>query len=94
MDDSAPRRYSVNRDGAYWRILDGEAVIISAETSHYYSLNLTGTFIWELLAGGVLTAEEIALHVAERYMRPADEVSVDVQQVLGQLAAENLITSG
>jgi hypothetical protein len=93
-DDSASQRYSVNADEAYWRILDGEAVIISAETSHYYSLNASGTFIWELLVAGGLTAEEIATRVADRYMRPVDEALVDVQQVLGQLEAEKLITSG
>jgi hypothetical protein len=94
IDDPRTRRYGVNRDAAYWRILDGEAVIISAETSHYYSLNATGTFIWELLVDGALTVGEITARVAERYTRPADEVFVDVQQVLVQLAAEKLITSG
>ena len=34
MAETGSVRYTVNRDNAYWRVLDDEAVIISAETSH------------------------------------------------------------
>jgi Coenzyme PQQ synthesis protein D (PqqD) len=86
-------RYTVNVDNAFWRNLDGEAVIINVETSHYYSLNATGTYIWTLLADGALTLEEIVARVAEKYSRPAAEISDDVERILEHLSTENLVTT-
>lgn len=85
--------YEVNTENALWRVLDGEAVIISVETSHYYSLNKTGTFIWGLLAEGPMSRDDLVARVAESYNRAPADVATDVAHILDELTAEKLITT-
>ena len=86
-------RFRVDRERAYWRVLEGEAVVISAETSHYYSLNRTGTFVWNLLAEQALTPDEVVARVAARYERPEAQVSGDIRRLLDELAGEGLLAA-
>jgi hypothetical protein len=46
-------------DNVAWRVVEGEAVLVHAETSAYFGLNRTGTALWVALAGGARTAEEL-----------------------------------
>ncbi|MGH7807101.1 MAG: PqqD family protein [Thermodesulfobacteriota bacterium] len=84
-------KYSVNRDSATWRILDGEAVIINNETSFYYSLNKTGTYIWNLLLEQELSLEEIVEKVGSRYQQKEGEVLEDIKNILDNLTGEKLV---
>ena len=36
---------AANADKVAWRVVDGDAVIVHADSSAYYGLNSTGTFI-------------------------------------------------
>ena len=84
-------RLTVNRDNALWRIVDGEAVLISAATSFYYSLNRTGTLAWNLLADGALTHDDIVRRGAAHYGVDPAAVRDDVGALLDHLRAEDLI---
>ena len=84
-------RYSVNHDVAQWRVVDDEAVIVNIESSYYYGLNQTGTFIWGLLADEALTADEVTARVSAAFNKPIEQVSADVQSVLGELTSEGLL---
>ena len=84
-------RYSVNRDVAQWRVVDDEAVIVNIESSYYYGLNRTGTFIWGLLAGEALTEDEIANRVSAEFNKTVSEVSEDVRRMLSELTSEDLL---
>ncbi len=84
-------KYSVNKDNATWRILDGEAVIINNETSFYYSLNQTGTYIWNLLLEKELSLEEIIEKVSIYYQQKTEDIIDDIKKVLDDLAEEKLI---
>lgn len=84
-------RYSVNRDVAQWRVVDDEAVIVNIESSYYYGLNRTGTFIWGLLADESLTEDEIAERVSAAFNKTVSEVSEDVRRMLGELTSEHLL---
>ena len=84
-------KYSVNRDSATWRILDGEAVIINNETSFYYSLNKTGTYIWNLLLEQEWSLEEIVEKVGSRYQQKEGEVLEDIKNILDNLTGEKLV---
>jgi hypothetical protein len=83
-------RYAVNRDNARWRIVDGEAVVINLTNTHYYSLNKTGTFIWNLLVEGDLSVDEIVGEIVVRYGQSGEAVLPDVRNVLEELAREDL----
>lgn len=82
---------AVVKENASWRIVDGEAVVIHLETTHYYSLNGTGTYIWELLAAAPMDAAGIVSEVARHYELPETEVASDVHALLQQLKQERLI---
>jgi len=84
-------KYSVNKDNATWRILDGEAVIINNETSFYYSLNQTGTYIWNLLLEKELSLEEIIEKVSIYYQQKKEDIIDDIKKVLDDLVEEKLI---
>jgi hypothetical protein len=84
-------KYSVNRERATWRVLDGEAVIINNETSFYYSLNKTGTYIWTLLLENEMTLEEIVEKVSARYQEKEEEIVEDIKSILDNLSGEQLI---
>lgn len=84
-------KYSVNSDIATWRILDGEAVIINNQTSYYYSLNRTGTFVWNLLVDNEMTLDEIVDNVSSSYELEGDEIRGDITAILDNLYNEKLL---
>lgn len=84
-------KYSVNSDVATWRVLDGEAVIINNQTSYYYSLNGTGTFVWNLLVDNEMTLDEIVENVSSRYELEGDEIRGDITAILDNLYNEKLL---
>ncbi len=87
-------RYTIDRENASWRVVDGEAVVIHLVTTHYYGLNATGTFLWNLLAERPHTAEELATALAGHYGEPVETVTADVEGILAGLVAEQLVREG
>lgn len=84
-------RYAVNRGNARWRVVDGEVVVINVNNTYYYGLNQTGTFLWSLLSEADRTLDELVDEVAERYGQPEERVRPDVQSVIEDLLAEELV---
>lgn len=68
-----------------WRKTGDEAVLLDLETSDYYSLNETGTFIWELLAAGK-TPEKAAAALAAEYGVDQEQAERDLGDFLKDLA--------
>jgi len=85
-------RYSIDQNNSAWRIVDGEAVLINAETTFYYGLNSTATRIWMLLLEEDLTAEEISSRIAPDFNKTSAEISQSVNALLHELAQEKLLT--
>lgn len=84
-------KYRVNSDVATWRVLDGEAVIINNETSYYYSLNKTGTYIWSLLVDNEMSIDEIIECVGSEYDMSGEEIREDISAILDNLYKERLV---
>lgn len=84
-------KYRVNTARATWRILDGEAVIINNETSYYYSLNTTGTFVWNLLLENDMGLDEIIRRVSLHYGQDEAAIADDVRSIIENLYNEKLI---
>ena len=80
----------VNRDKVAWRVVDDEAVVIHSETSEYFSLNRTGTWLWSLLEQPQ-TSTDLAAALSARYARPLDETGPDVTGYLEELTEAGLI---
>ncbi len=86
-------RFSVNSENAAWRMVEGEVVILNAETTYYYSLNPTGTIIWKLLLDDFSTVPIIATFLVGITNQSQDVLERVVKDFLDQLEDEQLILS-
>jgi hypothetical protein len=84
-------RYSVDATKSAWRVVDGDVVIINAETTYYYSLNESGTRVWKLLLEHELSIEEIARALATAYDVDVGQGAEDAARLLERLHEEGLV---
>lgn len=70
----------------------GEAILIDLNTGSYYSLNETGTWLWEHL-DGTRTIGELAMELAIACDIPdqAEMVQGDLLELVSNLAQERLV---
>jgi hypothetical protein len=83
--------YRANTEKVVWRVMDGEAVLVHADTSAYYGLNATATCIWEALASRAVTREDIGRRLSARYGGAADAFRTDVEAFLVAAEKESLV---
>jgi Coenzyme PQQ synthesis protein D (PqqD) len=83
--------YRANIEKVVWRIVDGEAVLVHADTSAYYGLNATATCAWDALVSTAVTREDLSRRLSACYGRDADTLRSDVDAFVATLAAELLI---
>jgi hypothetical protein len=83
--------FYVDPDKVAYRVTDKEAVLIQTDTSYYYGLNAVGTYIWEQLAEGRRTADELAVAVSQEFEQPRSAVEADVCALLADLKREGLV---
>lgn len=73
-----------------WRLLDGEAVIVSPSSGEIRVLNRVGTEIWQLLADGY-EVEKIEMVLMDQYNLSLPQAKVDVSAFLEDLMSSGLI---
>lgn len=86
MSPDMPRR----ADGAAWRMVDGEMIVVSATNANIISLNGTGAFVWERL-DGTNTLKKIAQEMCDAYAIQSDEAVCHVSEFVDTLEAEGLV---
>ena len=84
------RYYRINAPKALGQIIDGEAVIVNLESGNYYSLNASGTLIWDLIASAVDPVRMRAV-LSRKYRGDEEEIAKALHGFLAQLAQEDLI---
>jgi len=84
-------RFRVDPEKIAFRFVDGEAILINTATSYYYSLNPVGAFLWRLLTERSRSVPELAEAVAREYGQAPEAVSADIQCLLDDLKAEDLV---
>jgi len=82
--------YRPGSDVVSTEIDDEESVLLSLDTQQYYSLNETGSRIWELLSDGHDT-EDIASAITEEWDTTHEEALTYVQSFLQELSEEGLV---
>ena len=82
--------YSLSPEAACAPVEDG-AVVLHMGTRRYFSLNETGATIWRMLEDDVVLGE-IPARLSELYEVDAAAAASAVDQLLGELAGEQLIT--
>ncbi|MEF8866388.1 MAG: PqqD family protein [Salinibacter sp.] len=83
-------RYRPNSDVVSTEVDEDESVLLSLETQQYYSLNETGSRIWELLSAGH-DAEDIASAITEEWATTHEEALDYVQSFLRELSEAGLV---
>ena len=77
-----------NKDVA-WRVIDGEAILISAEDSMLHSLDEVGTRIWEL-SDGTNTIRAIVGSICEEFEVEEPQAQNDVVEFVTNLSSDKL----
>jgi hypothetical protein len=80
-------------DRLAYRVLDGEAFLLTPEDSTLFCLNETGARIWQLIDGG-RTAEDIAELIYAEYDIERDQACQEVVSFLQTLYERRLIVVG
>ena len=88
MDSS---KYPVPHPQVAARVVDGEAVIILADSGEVNVLNPVGTRIWEL-TDGARTVQQIADTIVAEYDVTPEAALQDVTEFLQTLADANMLT--
>ena len=83
-------RFTLNETECASKVIDGEAVIINLSNGTYYSLEKVGAHVWELLGNG-WTIAGIRESVTAHYDVGTDRATDDIEQLIGELVAENLL---
>lgn len=89
---SYPQVFRINSPTIIHEVIEGEAVIINMEMGHYYSIDLTGAGIWELVDKRVST-DAIVESITQGYAGDPKTIQSSVLDFLTELQRENLIVS-
>jgi hypothetical protein len=86
-----PDRYPAQNPLAAWRVYEGEAVIVSPETSMLHTLNAVGTFIWEA-ADGRTALDAIVDRLVDAFEVDHATAARDADTFVDELARKGLLT--
>lgn len=83
-------RYRINKNKVASRIINGEAVLLNLDNGFYYSLNNTGSEVWQYLQEGK-SSDEIISIFERKYTRDISRLKKDIASLLADLTKEELI---
>ena len=75
-----------------WRVIEGEAVILSLDTKAFRGLNPVGSRVWELIDGR-RSVDEIVEVVVREFDVTHEQAARDVQAFVRELLDKGLVTS-
>ena len=75
-----------------WRLIEGEAVILSMDTKVFRGLNAVGSRVWELIDGR-RSLDEIARLIVDEFQVAPDVAAHDVGAFVEKLLAKGLVTA-
>ena len=84
-------RYRVSEEKVAWRIVDGEGVLLHADTSAYFGLNRIGTLLWTELARRTTGVDDLAAWTRQRLPDAPAELPRDIATFLEQLKEHDLL---
>ena len=71
-------------------VLDGESVLLNLSSGRYYTLNVVGSFVWDLCKGEH-SLEEILSIACDRFDVAAQQAQDDIWELIMQLEQEELL---
>lgn len=77
---------------AAWRKVGDETIILDLNSSVYYSLNETGSFVWEQLGNGE-ALPDVAEALTDEFEISADKAEKDAAELVDSLVKEKLLVA-
>lgn len=74
-----------------WREMDGEIVALDLETQTYLTANSTASMLFELMAEGPVTAEDLVSQLLAEFDVEAATATAAVKEFLADLEARGLL---
>jgi hypothetical protein len=84
-------RYSVDDANVAWRVTDGEAIVLHADSSAYFGLNHTGTILWAQLARQAMTIDQLAAWSEHHFTGTSATLRGEIATFIEQVQAGNLL---
>jgi hypothetical protein len=75
-----------------WRVIEGEAVILSLESKVFRGLNAVGSRVWELIDGR-RSVDDIVTQVVGEFEVAHDIATRDVAAFVAELLEKRLVTA-
>ena len=72
------KTFQVNEGSVSFNVMDEEAVVIHIDTSNYFSMNQTGTYLWSLLTERYCSSDELVRAISSGYAQEVDSARNDV----------------
>lgn len=88
MNDT--QAYAINEAKVVSETIEGEAIIINLETGTYYSMNETGSLVWEGLRAN-WSVGDIVAELGARYDAMPEVISASVGKIIESLLSEGVI---
>lgn len=85
--------YQLNPDIVSTQLDDKESVLLNLKTRKYYTINETGSVIWNGLKDGK-SPDEIAGILTKEFEIELDAARVHVDEFIAQLASDGILTGG
>ena len=82
--------FRVNSPNVIHEIIDGEAVLVNLESGSYYSIDSVGAVVWDYIEKG-LSNSQIVEAIANQFEGEQVHINEGIQELFGQLQAEQLI---
>ena len=92
-ESQATVAYMIDRDRITWDEIDGETLIIDAESGYYFSLEGVGSLIWSMLADGIEEPDMVARIMSE-YEVDESTARCDLHALIDVLVGEQLVDAG
>ena len=87
---SSSTRLSPNAAEVAAKIMDGEAILINLSDGMYYSMDLAGGLVWQMIETHA-SVSEIVQSVSAHYTVEPDQAAADILQLAGELLAARLV---
>ena len=88
--DNPSNVFPTKREHVTWKVLDDETVLLDLDTGVYFTLNTTGTAVWERLDGHT-SLTEIARAISEQFDITIGEAQQDLLELTRALLDEGLV---
>jgi len=83
--------YPAKNKNVAWKVLDGESVVLNLDSGVYFTLNMTGTAVWERIDGAT-SLEEIGRGLWEQFEITVEQAQRDLLELTQTLLDEGLVT--